>query len=134
LKEVASLKKAAEKKGADGLAARDDAIRRLDEFSDEAQKDIQRVLDTRQGELERIVVGFAQMHRDCFTRTGSDWTSAMNGSGLAEDSSRDSTTTTTTTTTTTSAATSLNNAESVGPFSSAVFDGAAASPYATGDD
>jgi len=130
LKEVASLKKSAEKKGADGLAARDDAIRRLDEFSDEAQKDIQRVLDTRQGELERIVVGFAQMHRDCFTRTGSDWTSAVSASCLTEDSSKVSTTTTTTTTTTTS----LNNAESAGPFSSAVFDGVPASPYATGDD
>jgi len=131
LKEVASLKKAAEKKGADGLAARDDAVRRLDEFSNEAKQDIQRVLDTRQGELERIVVGFAQMHRDCFTRTGSDWTSAMGASGLADTSAS---ATTTTTTTTSSAATSLNNGESAGPFSSAVFEGVGSSPYATGDD
>jgi len=131
LKEVASQKKAADKKGGDAQLAYQDSVQKLDNFSKEARQDIQRVLDTRQGELERIIIGFAQMHRDCFTRTGSDWTSAINASGLtvSDDSSSRAAATTTTTTTT-----SLNNAESAGPFSSAVFDGVPSSPYATGDD
>jgi len=126
IKEVASLKKTADKKGADALDAYQDGVQRMDKFSKEAREDIERVLDTRKGELERIVLGFAQMHRDCFTRTASDWTNVVNSSGLADGSA--STTTTTTTTT------SLNNAESAGPFSSAVFNGVGSSPYATGDD
>jgi len=132
IKEVASLKKTADKKGAEALGAYQEGVQKFDDFSKNARQDIERVLDTRKGELERIVTGFAQMHRDCFTRTGSDWTSAVNSSGLTEGSS--SSTTTSTTTTTPSAATSLNNAESAGPFSSAVFDGVPSSPYATGDD
>jgi len=131
IKEVASLKKTADKKGADALGAYQDGVQKLDNFSKEARQDIERVLNTRQGELERIVTGFAQMHRDCFTRTGSDWTNAMNASGLTEDVPSSTTATTSTTTTTT---TSLNNAESAGPFSNAVFDGVPSSPYATGDD
>ena len=131
LRDVASLKKAADKRGADAVAAYQDGLQRLDTFSKEARSDIQRVLDNRQGELERIAVGFAQMHRDCFTRAGSDWTGAVNSSGLAEsgDSAAPSEAATTSTT-----SASLNNGESAGPFSSAVFDGVPSSPYATGDD
>jgi len=131
IKEAASLKKTADKKGGDALDAYNDGLRKLDDFSKEAREDIERVLATRQGELERIVVGFAQMHRDCFTRTGSDWTSAINASGLTEDPATANKGTSTATTASTG---SLNNAESAGPFSSAVFDGVPSSPYATGDD
>jgi len=134
LKDVASLKKTADKKGADALAAYNDGLQKLDAFSKEARQDIERVLATREGELERIAVGFAQMHRDCFTRTGSDWTTAIHSSGLTEDSSSAAQSASTTTTTTTTNTASLNNAESAGPFSSAVFDGVPSSPYATGDD
>jgi len=133
LKEVASLKKTADKKGPDALAAYQDGVQKLDDFSKNAREDIERVLSTRQGELERIVTGFAQMHRDCFTRTGSDWSSAISASGVSEESSSRSGAATTTTTTTSTTG-SLNNAESAGPFSSAVFDGVPSSPYATGDD
>jgi len=125
IKEVASLKKTADKKGADALGAYQDGVQRLDNFSKEAREDIERVLETRKGELERIVVGFAQMHRDCFTRTGSDWTNAVNSSGLTDGPATGASTTTTTTTTT---------GDSAGPFSSAVFDGVPSSPYAIGDD
>jgi len=127
LKEYKSLSKTAEKKGADALAKRDEALSKFDAFSATAKDDIQRVMDTRRGELERIILGVAQMHRDAFTRTGSDWTTALNSAGAGSDASA----TTTTTTTTTG---SLGNAESAGPFSSAVFDGVPSSPYATGDD
>ena len=126
LKEYKSLSKTAEKKGAEALAKRDEALSKFDAFSATAREDIQRVLQTRRGELERIVLGVAQMHRDAFTRTGSDWTSAINSSGASSDASATTTTTTTTA--------SLGNAESAGPFSSAVFDGVPSSPYATGDD
>jgi len=135
LKNVTSLKKTADKKGADALGAYQEGLQKFDDFSKEARQDIERVLNTRQGELERIITGFAQMHRDCFTRTGSDWTTAMNASGLSEESSSTTTTSARSSATeTTTTTTSLNNAESVGPFSSAVFDGVPASPYATGDD
>lgn len=138
VREYNSLAKVAEKKGADALAKRDEALAALDAFSKPARADIQRVLDTRKGELERIVVGFAQVHRDCFTQTASSWTSALQASGCVAPSaplgsapSSDSSTTTATTTTET--VTSLNNEESVGPFSSAVVDGVPASPYAIDD-
>jgi len=126
LKEYKSLCKTAEKKGPEAYAKRDEALVKFDAFSDIAREDIKRVMETRRGELERIVVGLAQMHRDCFTRTGSDWTSALNAGGAAASAPAATTTTTTTTTTSTS--------ESAGPFSSAVFDGVPSSPYATGDD
>lgn len=132
VREYNSLTKVAEKKGAEALARRDEALAALDAFSKPARADIQRVLDTRKGELERIVVGFAQVHRDCFTQTASSWTSALQASGAAAPSApldpADSTTTATTT-----AETSLNSEESVGPFSSAVVDGVPTSPYAIDD-
>jgi len=131
LREVASLKKQADKKGgADAISAYQEGLQRLDNFTKDARADIQRVLDSRQGELERIAVGFAQMHRDCFTRTGSDWTSAVNSSGLAEDSVPAAAASAKTSTT----SPSLNGGDSANPFSSAVFDGVPSSPYATGDD
>jgi len=129
LKEYKNQAKAAEKKGPEMYSKRDYALEQFDKFSDVAREEIKRVMETRKGELERIILGFAQMHRDCFTRTGSDWTNALSAArdGGAAAAAADTTTTTTTTQ-------SLNNAESAGPFSSAVFDGSAASPYATGDD
>jgi len=132
LKEYKSLSKTAEKKGAEALAKRDEALSKFDAFSATAREDIQRVMDTRRGELERIILGVAQMHRDCFTRTGSDWTSALNSAGASSEASHAAPATTTTTTTTTAASTS--DADSANPFSSAVFDGVPSSPYATGDD
>jgi len=130
LRDVASLKKAADKRGAEAVTAYEEGLKKMDDFSKDARADIQRVLDNRQGELERIAINFAQMHRDCFTRTGSDWTAAVNASGFADNSDGAAAAAATTSTT----SESLNNAESAGPFSSAVFDGVASSPYATGDD
>jgi len=133
LKEYKSLAKTAEKKGPEAFAKRDEALVKFDNFSATAREDIQRVLNTRQGELERIVVGLAQMHRDCFTRTGSDWTNALSSSGAkgepAAAAAASSSSSSTTTTTAAQAST-----DSAGPFSSAVFDGVPSSPYATGDD
>jgi len=124
LKDYQSLSKSAEKKGGEMLAKRDDSLRAFDSFSDIAREEIKRVMETRRGELERIVIGLAQMHRDCFTRTGSDWTGALSAVGGADPSAG------------AAAATSTYSqpadAESAGPFSSAVFD--PSSPYATGDD
>ena len=137
VREYNSLAKVAEKKGAEALAKRDEALAALDAFSKPARADIQRVLDTRKGELERIVVGFAQVHRDCFTQTASSWTSALQASGCVAPASAGSaaatSSSTPTTTTTAETVTSLNNEESVGPFSSAVVDGVPASPYAIDD-
>ena len=137
VREYNSLAKVAEKKGAEALAKRDEALAALDAFSKPARADIQRVLDTRKGELERIVVGFAQVHRDCFTQTASSWTSALQASGCVAPASAGSaaatSSSTSTTTTTAETVTSLNNEESVGPFSSAVVDGVPASPYAIDD-
>jgi len=130
LKEYKSLAKTAEKKGAEALAKRDDALVKFDNFSEAARRDIQRVMDTRRGELERIVIGLAQMHRDCFTRTGSDWTGALNASGAAAEAPAASAAQAADA----GAATSTTSSESAGPFSSAVFDGVPSSPYATGDD
>jgi len=134
LKEYKSLVKTAEKKGSEAFAKRDDALVKFDQFSDTAREDIKRVMETRRGELERIVIGFAQMHRDCFTRTGSNWTSALSAGagGVAPSSSSSSSmnaTTSTTTTTTTTTTTVVSNSEAADPFT---FGGA--SPYATGDD
>jgi len=127
LKEYKSLAKTAEKKGPEAFAKRDEALEKFDKFSENAKEDIKRVMETRRGELERIIVGFAQMHRDCFTRTGSDWTGALSAS-------RDGAAAAAPTTTTSVSDSLVDSAESAGPFSSAVFDGATASPYATGDD
>jgi len=129
LKEYKNLEKAAEKKGPEAFAKRDEALTKFDEFTDNARNDIKRVMETRRGELERIVIGLAQMHRDCFTRTGSDWTGALSASAAAGDSASAPTTTTSSSSTTTT-----TTKDSAGPFSSAVLDGVPASPYATGDD
>jgi len=127
LRDYKSLAKTAEKKGPEAFAKRDEALVNFDNFSKTARADIQRVLDTRRGELERIIIGFAQMHRDCFTRTGSDWTGALSPSSTTNNAQAAATAPTTTTVV-------PNNTDSAGPFSSAVFDGASTSPYATGDD
>jgi len=127
LREYKSLAKTAEKKGPEAYAKRDEALEKFDRFSEVARDEIKRVMETRRGELERIIVGFAQMHRDCFTRTGSDWTGALSAS-------RDGAAAAAPTTTTSVSDSLVDSAESAGPFSSAVFDGATASPYATGDD
>jgi len=142
IREVASLRKTAEKKGAEAVTWYEDAVRRLNEFTKDARVDIERVLQTRTGELERIAISFTQLHRDCFTRTGSNWTNAVSASGYSEIeqeesplpsvTSATSTTTTSATVTSTTSIDSLNGADSAGPFSSAVFD--PSSPYATGDD
>jgi len=125
LKEYKSLAKSAEKKGPEAYAKRDEALVKFDAFSDTAREDIKRVMETRRGELERIVIGFAQMHRDCFTRTGSDWTSALSASSANAEAASSTTTTTTTT---------VSSIDSESPFASSAFEGDSTSPYATGDD
>jgi len=131
LKEYKSLAKTAEKKGPEAFAKRDEALEKFDKFSENAKEDIKRVMETRRGELERIILGLAQMHRDCFTRTGSDWTSALSASrdgGFAAAAAAPAPVPQQT------SAQSFVGGEPADPFSSAVFNGAAASPYATGDD
>jgi len=134
LKDYRNLSKTAEKRGPEAYARRDDSLVKLDTFSNIAREDIKRVMDTRRGELERIIVGLAQMHRDCFTRTGSDWTSALNsGSTSNEAAATENTAPAAAAADTTTTPTSP--AESAGPFSSAVLeDDNSTSPYATGDD
>jgi len=138
IKEVANLRKQAEKKGAEAVTWYEDATRRLTAFTKDARIDIERILQTRTGELERIAISFTQMHRDCFTRTGSDWTNAVTACGFSEadeEPSADSLVSTApvaTTTTTSTTEASMPEGDSAGPFSSAVFD--PSSPYATGDD
>ena len=137
VKEYNSLAKAAQKKGEDFIAKREEAHAALDTFSASAQTDIQRVLDTRKGELERIVAGFAQLHQECFTQTAATWGGVLGGEGTGAAAAAAAAATTTTTTTTTGAAAEENpfEGEEMSPFSSAVSGGGVpSSPYAMDDE
>jgi hypothetical protein len=145
VKEYNSLAKNAEKKGVEAVAKRDEALAKLDTFSNAARADIQRILDIRKGELERIIEGFAQVHRDCFTQTASSWTTALNAPVSAEAAHHDDveenpfadSAATTSTTTATAVAADMNDTgdepEHVEPFSSAVVGDVPTSPYAIDD-